>query len=117
MHEREVLGNGRSPLIDLFPSRAVLFLDIRRHHHERLGSRTGAVPRRRRRQCGDTVKDDPQCFVRHISLLRTSDSEPGANQAKRSPITKWNTVAQQGELRLTERLRGSVAAEQALMER
>src|SRR6266851_5234989 len=118
MHEREVFGNGRFPLVDLFPSLAALFLNIRRHHHECLVRRLVAIPRRPRRQCGDTAKDDPQCFVRHVSLsLRTSDSEPGADQAKRSPITKWNTVAQQSELRLTERLGGSVAAEQALVER
>src|SRR6478752_10300361 len=52
-----------------------------------------------------------------ISLSFTQLSEPCANEAKRSPITERVAVAQKGELRLTERLGRSVAAEQPLVER
>src|SRR5437764_1064385 len=112
-----MVGNGRPPRVDLTFLLVALFFDIRRHQHERLVRGCFAVPRRRGGECGDTAKDDPQRLLLHFFLLSNSDSEPGANQAKRGPITEWDTVAQEGELRLTKRLGGSVAAQQALVER
>src|SRR4051812_39414231 len=71
MYERRVVRNGCSPVVHLLDYLVVnFFLDICRHDDEGLLRRLLTLPRRSRQYCADTAKNDPQCLIRHLSLLQ-----------------------------------------------